>query len=202
MRRQIGNRWLPVCALLLPLALLALVLPWPGTREEPAPSSILSAEDAALQQLLQRKLVDVNQKVIDLAAWRGRIQVINFWATWCAPCKEEMPAFSHLQEAFPEVRFVGIAVDSVDNVRAFSAKHPVSYPLPLGDDTLLRLSRELGNSYMSLPFTLVVSQEGKLLAQKSGRFAKDDLAALLRQLTANALPVSPSGNQDQDGARN
>ncbi|MDR2625397.1 MAG: TlpA family protein disulfide reductase [Zoogloeaceae bacterium] len=199
MRRQLRKKWLLGGALLLLSALLALALPWPGTREESAPSSLPSAEDAALQQLLQIRLVDVNQNGIDLSAWRGRIRVINFWATWCAPCKEEMPAFSQLQEAFPEVQFVGIAVDSADNVRAFSTKHPVSYPLPLGNDTLLTLSRKLGNSYMSLPFTLVVSQEGKLLSRRSGRFAKDDLAALLRQLTASAPPASPSANRDQEG---
>ncbi|MDR0736166.1 MAG: TlpA family protein disulfide reductase [Zoogloeaceae bacterium] len=195
MKRQIRNKWLPGGALILLLALSTLVLLWP---DPPAPS-IQSAGDAALRQLLRLKLVDAKQKTIDLAAWQGRIRVINLWATWCAPCKEEMPAFSRLQEMFPDAQFVGIAVDTADNVREFSEKHPVSYPLPMGGDNVLALTRELGNPHMSLPFTLVVSGEGQLLARKSGRFAEAELAALLRRLTPNALPVSPSTDRERNG---
>ncbi|MDR0674621.1 MAG: TlpA family protein disulfide reductase [Zoogloeaceae bacterium] len=168
------NKRLAAGALLL-LSLSALILFWPEHREAPPPSTGTSA----LQRLLELKLVDANQKTIDLAAWRGRVRVINFWATWCAPCKEEIPAFSRLQEAHPETRFVGIAIDLADSVRTFSEKHPVSYPLPIGDSQVLALTRELGNPHMSLPFTLVISEEGKALSQKSGRLAESDLAGLL-----------------------
>jgi thiol-disulfide isomerase/thioredoxin len=181
-------------ALFLLLSLSALLFFWPKPQEHSA-QTFPSAESAALQRLLGLKLADANQQTIDLAAWQGRVRVINFWATWCAPCKEEMPAFSRLQAAFPEARFVGIAVDIADNVQAFSAKYPVSYPLPLGDGGVLALTRELGNPHMSLPFTLVVSEEGRPLARKSGRFAEDDLASLLRQLMPDAPPAAQSAKR-------
>jgi thiol-disulfide isomerase/thioredoxin len=142
-----------------------------------------SAETAALRRLLNLKLVDARHKEIHLAQWQGRVRVINFWATWCGPCKEEMPAFSRLQDRFQSqgVQFVGIAVDSAANVLKFTGKTPVSYPLPIGGDDVLALSRELGNAYMSLPFTLVVDKKGQILARKLGRFSEEELAVLLRQ---------------------
>ncbi|MDR2366216.1 MAG: TlpA family protein disulfide reductase [Zoogloeaceae bacterium] len=173
MRRQIAT-----CLLVIALGLIALVFFWPDRQEE-------DGETAALQQLLNLKLVDTNQTTIDLAAWRGRVRVINLWATWCAPCKEEMPAFSRLQDEFQgkNAQFVGIALDSPENVRLFFAKHPVSYPLLIGDEHVLALSRALGNPYMSLPFTLVVDEEDKIQARKAGRLDAESLMALLRRLT-------------------
>jgi thiol-disulfide isomerase/thioredoxin len=179
-------------ALVLLLALLTLVFFWPKAQDDPA-LPVPPAEAAALQQLLTLKLADAQQQTIDPAKWQGRIRVINLWATWCLPCKEEMPAFSRLQDAFQdkEVQFVGIAVDSPANVQAFSAKYPVSYPLPIGDDRVLPLSRALGNLYMGLPFTLVVGKEGEILIRKSGRYAEAELATLLTRLTQNAPPMHP-----------
>jgi thiol-disulfide isomerase/thioredoxin len=157
--------------------LLALVFLWSKAQETPAPP----AETSALQTLLRLTLADAKQTPIDLAAWQGQVRVINFWATWCAPCMEEMPAFSRLQDEFREkdVQFVGIALDTPANVQAFSEKYPVSYPLPIGNDQVLALTRALGNPHMSLPFTLIVSREGKILARKTGRLEAADLAALL-----------------------
>jgi thiol-disulfide isomerase/thioredoxin len=173
--------------LLLPVLLLGF-LPAFGSsalaadRADQTSPAKTAAENAALRQLLNLKLPDARQKTIDLAQWQGRIRVINLWATWCGPCKEEMPAFSRLQEKFQAqgVQFVGIAIDSAANVLAFSGKIPVSYPLLLGDDKILALSRELGNAYLGLPFTLVVDKEGQALARKFGRFKEEELAILLR----------------------
>ncbi|MDR3323605.1 MAG: TlpA family protein disulfide reductase [Zoogloeaceae bacterium] len=156
----------------------------PGTSPAaPEPHIVPATETGALRQLLSLKLADANNRTVNLEQWRGRILVINFWATWCDPCKEEMPAFSRLQEQFrgQGVQFVGIAVDSAENVRTFSKKYPVSYPLPLGDDRLLTLSRQLGNAYMSLPFTLLIDKQGQISTRKRGRFAEQDLARQIQE---------------------
>jgi thiol-disulfide isomerase/thioredoxin len=148
-----------------------------------ADSAQAETESSALGQLLRLKLVDARQQSVDLATWQGRIRVINLWATWCGPCKEEMPAFSRLQEKLQAqgVQFVGIAVDSAANVQRFAEKYPVSYPLPIGGDDILPLSQKLGNSYMGLPFTLVVDAQGRILTRKSGRLEEATLEALLQQ---------------------
>ncbi|MDR3353270.1 MAG: TlpA family protein disulfide reductase [Zoogloeaceae bacterium] len=168
---------------LIPIASLA-----PAASAEPGRAAAPAAreaqtETAALAQLLALKLPDAQGEQIDLAQWRGRIRVINLWATWCAPCKAEMPAFSRLQETFRPrgVQFIGIAVDAPEKVKVFAAKTPVSYPLPVSDEAILALSGKLGNPHMGLPFTLVVDPNGNILARKAGRFPEEELARLLQK---------------------
>src|SRR5664279_1771691 len=85
--------------------------------------------EAAIRQLFATRLNDSDGKPQTISQWRGKTLVINFWATWCPPCREEMPAFSRLQTKYAAngVEFVGIALDTPDNVIAFLKQVPVSY---------------------------------------------------------------------------
>lgn len=145
----------------------------------------------ALQRLLQLRLPDAQGQEVSLAQWQGRTLVVNFWATWCPPCKEEMPAFSRLQQQWQGrgVQFVGIAVDSAENVRRFAAASPVSYPLLVGGNGIQELPRELGNQAMGLPFTLVIRADGQVHASKLGRLREAELDSLLQ--TAASPPGRP-----------
>ena len=118
-----------------------------------------------------------------LAQWRGQILVINFWATWCPPCREEMPYFSRLHSDYAThgVQFVGIAADSAEAVRAFAAREPISYPLLIGGPGIVELSAELGNRVAGLPFTLLLDRNGEPIATRTGRFAESELENLLRR---------------------
>lgn len=148
----------------------------------------------ALERLMALKLPDLEGRETSIAAWQGKILVINFWASWCGPCKEEMPAFSRVQESRggQNVQFVGIAVDSADNVRAFVKEYPVSYPILLGGHTLLERSKELGNKYMGLPYTLVLDSKGRIQARKLGGIKEEELLRLLDDLEGKNNKNGPS----------
>lgn len=148
------------------------------------------AQDHALGQLLKLSLPDAQGQQTALSQWQGRILVVNFWATWCPPCKREMPAFSRLQQKFGEkgVQFVGIAVDNAENVQKFSQTSPVSYPLLIGGNQASQLTRDLGNSHMGLPFTLIIGRQGQIFAYKLGELPETQLEQLLQDALRQATP--------------
>ncbi|MDR2637781.1 MAG: TlpA family protein disulfide reductase [Zoogloeaceae bacterium] len=154
---------------LLFLFLLFLLLPLP-----------VRAGDA--EALLAHPFRTLEGQDARLAQWRGKVLVVNFWATWCPPCKEEIPAFSRLQEKWRAkgVQFIGIALDTPENVRAFARKTPLAYPSWLGDGRALMLTRDLGNVAQGLPFTLLLDATGKPLAQKTGLLPEVELDAWLQ----------------------
>lgn len=139
-----------------------------------------SADSAAL--LYAQQLPDLSGQMHALEHWRGQPMVINFWATWCAPCVREMPDLDELQAEFPSVRFVGVGIDSTQNMLEFVKKVPVSYTLLEARASGLDLMQQLGNSTGGLPFTLVVSAHETVARSIEGQIDPDDLRATLRQL--------------------
>ncbi|MBS0321837.1 MAG: redoxin family protein [Proteobacteria bacterium] len=129
-------------------------------------------------------LPDLDGKPVSLATYRGKPLVLNFWASWCGPCREEMPAFVRMQsELGPNaVQFVGIGVDSADKLRDFAATVHLNYPALVGGYGALELSRGLGNDAMALPFTLVVNRDGAVVHRELGPLAPDKLRNLLAQM--------------------
>jgi peroxiredoxin len=95
-----------------------------------------------------------------------------------------MPAFSRLQTKYGAngVQFVGIALDTADNVKTFSQQQPVSYPLLIADSESTELTRELGNSRLALPYTLVLGPRGDVQLVRLGRIAEQELEALLAKI--------------------
>lgn len=126
---------------------------------------------------------DLDGKSQSLGQWQKKLLVINFWATWCAPCKEEMPIFAKLQQSFASngVQFIGIAADSRQNVANFAQKSPVGYPLYPDESGAIDFSKRLGNRLGLLPHTVVVAPGGEVVYAKLGQIVESDFAAILRQ---------------------
>lgn len=156
-----------------------------GAREPvrplPPPPAVAAA---AVATLYATALPDLAGRPQALEQWRGRALVVNYWATWCIPCREEMPAFSKLHDHYAPrgVQFVGIAADDADDVRAFARETPVSYPLLAGGQDAIQPTRALGNAPLAVPFTVVLDREGKLRAAVLGRVREEALAELLDRL--------------------
>lgn len=143
---------------------------------------------AATQALpvFEMVLTDLKGQPQSLGQWRGKVLVVNYWATWCHPCLEEMPGFSRLQDNYRDkgVQFVGISIDTATKIVEFQKTTPVSYPLLIGDIGVMENSAKLGNTRQALPFTAVFNGQGRLSATKLGRFAEADLERLLLELVS------------------
>lgn len=129
-------------------------------------------------------LRDTDGKTQRLEQWRGKVLVLNYWATWCSPCREEMPGFSRLQEKHQAkgVQFAGISIDDASKIVEFQKETPVNYPLLIGDMNTMTQSAELGNSRQALPFTVVFDRNGQLSMSKLGRWNEADLEPKLLDL--------------------
>lgn len=118
-----------------------------------------------------------NAEVIDLQAWRGKPLLINFWATWCPPCVEELPLLNafYQQHAAHGWQVLGLAVDQPSAVRRFMEKLPLSFPVGMAGLAGTELSRTLGNANGGLPFTVVMGTDGLVRDRKLGKVDATDL---------------------------
>ena len=119
-----------------------------------------------------------------MAQWAGKVLVINYWATWCVPCREEIPALINVQHKYSGngVHLVGIAMDSVSKVREYAKELQIEYPLLIGSMETLDLSKDLGNRAGVLPFTAVLDRGGKLVYAHAGALTEAELSAVLKPL--------------------
>ena len=146
------------------------------SRYSPAP-----AADGVVEQFFRTALPDATGKPVEMTAFRQKTVVINFWAPWCAPCVEEMPELTALADEVRarNIHFVGIGIDSAENIRDFSAKVPVSYPLAVAGFSGTELARAFGNSVGALPFTVIVTPEGNISYRKTGQVTQAELKTAL-----------------------
>ena len=179
-----GNRWLFAAVGLL--AMIAGAVLWVAHRSE----SHVAAPRLAPAALFATTLRDTGGKPQRLGQYAGKVLVLNFWATWCPPCRAEMPAFSRMQERWATrgVQFLGLTSDDPARVERFSRDLPVSYPLLLGGPEVDDLAMALGNRDRLLPFTVVVGGDGHVLTQNVGTYSEVDLASVLSRAVAQIRP--------------
>lgn len=114
---------------------------------------------------------------LDTAPLRGRLLLLNFWASWCAPCVREMPALDAFarERAATGWQVLGLAIDNVDNVRKFLTQVPVGFPIALGGPDALALARGLGNAQGGLPYSVVFDRRGRPVRRHAGELTAADL---------------------------
>lgn len=131
-------------------------------------------------------LTDMASQPQSLAQWRGKALVLNFWATWCAPCREEIPDLIAIrsQYATKSIEIVGIAIDNAQAVSPYARNMNISYPIVIGEGAALDLARALGNPSGALPYTVAIAPDGTILMRHLGRLPKAKLQAILDHPTA------------------
>jgi thiol-disulfide isomerase/thioredoxin len=156
---------------------------WLGTRSA-APS--LDPVGVGPSALYAASFTDLRGANASLGAFRGKVVVLNFWATWCAPCREEMPAFARLEAKWAGrgVRFVGLSSEDAPTVARFAQELAIGYPLWVGAEVEPLASR-LGNTRGFLPFTVILSPQGAVLMRKVGAYKETDLDAQLALSSPN-----------------
>jgi thiol-disulfide isomerase/thioredoxin len=154
-----------------------------GTGEAPPPPPLVTQPEQ-LQQLPDLSYTDLAGQERKIREWQGKVVVLNFWATWCPPCREETPLFVALQEEYGArgVQFVGLAIDEQEAVQNFVDTYGVEYPILLGDMDAVELSRRLGNRLGGLPYTVVIARDGQIAARHVGGLKREQLEPLLVEL--------------------
>lgn len=125
-------------------------------------------------------LVDVNGRSVSLSDFKGKVVVLDFWATWCPPCKREIPDFIKLQSEYGSkgLEIVGIALDQPDKVRAFARENGMNYPVLLGSD---EIAAQYGG-VESIPTTFVIDKSGKIVTKFEGFRSKETFESLIKKL--------------------
>jgi thiol-disulfide isomerase/thioredoxin len=148
------------------------------------PGTDAAAAAKGAEVIFAASLPDLQDKNQAISQWRGNVMVVNFWATWCEPCRKEIPEFIELQEKFRDngLVFVGIAVDQKEKVAAFSKEIGINYPVLVGDMKAMALAEAAGNRQGALPFTVVIDRSGKITGTKLGRLSRSKLEGMLKPL--------------------
>lgn len=142
---------------------------------------------ASTQPLFAATFPNENGKPQSLKQYAGKIVVLNFWATWCEPCREEMPELSALHDAYKNKNVVvlGVAVDEVAAISEFSKETKVSYPLFAADMQGMEIASHLGNDKSVLPYTVIIKADGSVAKTYFGRVTKPLLEEALAKLIVN-----------------
>jgi thiol-disulfide isomerase/thioredoxin len=159
--------------------------------------------DVSPSALYAATFADTRGASASLGRFQGKVLVVNFWATWCAPCRDEMPAFTRLQARWAGrgVQFIGLSDEDPRRVMRFGQDLSINYPLWVGGDEVGALARRLGNHLGVLPFTVLVDGQGHVLESRAGTYSEARLESRLSQIfgekgayygETNATPVKLS----------
>ena len=149
-----------------------------------APGLYPDQDAAGVAELLAAQVRDLQGRQRRMQEWKGQVLICNFWATWCAPCREEIPALLRLRAKLSSkgVEIIGIAIDQVANVVQFVKELKIVYPVVIGDADSFEMMRRLGNSAGGLPFTVILDRDGRLAYRKLGQITEADLETRLASI--------------------
>lgn len=135
-------------------------------------------------RLLSASFLDLEGRTRRLREWSGQVLMCNFWATWCTPCREEVPLLvaAKQQYAGKGLEIVGIGIDHATKIRDFAANYQVNYEMLVAGSETIEIMRDLGNKAAALPYTVLLDRSGRLAGQRLGAFRREELAQVLKGL--------------------
>jgi thiol-disulfide isomerase/thioredoxin len=134
--------------------------------------------------LPQFELADRDGKMRRLSDWKGQPLLVNYWATWCGPCRREIPLLNQLRAEHKAMKLevIGIAVDFRDDVLTYAKENPISYPLLIGEEDGLAAVKAMGVENAAFPFTVFADSRQRIVAVKFGELHRDDAELILDRL--------------------
>ncbi len=170
-----------------------------GTEQTASPGNAGKDQLAvAASELPDFSLMDLDEQPRSIREWSHQALLINFWATWCAPCRREMPLLQTLYQERHNTAFqvIGIAIDELPTVKAYVTEMGVTYPILVGSDDAMKAAESFGPDFIGLPFSVFVAPGGEVLGTHSGELDRDTLRAALKVMDAVA-----DGSMSVDEAR-
>ncbi len=121
-------------------------------------------------------LPDLAGRIHNVSEWNGKVLVVNFWATWCPPCRREIPDFMELQQTYANrgVQFVGIAIDNAAKVQDYADTLGIEYPILVGEEQAIKVAKQYGNRFGALPYTAIVDRNGRIINTYRGEVSRED----------------------------
>ena len=122
-------------------------------------------------------LPDLHGNDRSIQDWQGKVRIVNFWATWCPPCRQEIPEFIRAQKRYGHegLQIIGVAVDRTSHVVAFYRARNMNYPVLLGEGAGPQLMAKYGDAEGGLPYSIILNRQGRIVASKLGAFTESEL---------------------------
>ena len=145
------------------------------------PEATVTQEKASERNFLgEFELIDLNNVMTSSTKWNGQYKLINFWATWCAPCRREIPLLNNTQKEYQDmsVQIIGIAVDVLDDVIAYSEETPFEYPVLVGEEEAIAIAENANIEFIGLPFTMLVDDQNEIIKTHLGEIKEHHIDML------------------------
>jgi thiol-disulfide isomerase/thioredoxin len=149
-------------------------------------------------------LEDRAGKLTSIAVWRGKSLILNFWATWCAPCRREIPLLEALHREWGnrDVEVIGVAVDYRDKVLSYADELQIPYPLLIGEQDALDVAAKFGVTTPAFPFTVFTDRRGQIVTLYLGELHRaqvDLILSVVQNLNHNELQLDEARHTIAEG---
>ena len=140
------------------------------------------------------ELIDLNNVMTNSSKWNGQYKLINFWATWCAPCRREIPLLNNTQKKYQDMslQIIGIAVDVLDDVIAYSEEASFEYPVLVGEEEAIAIAENANIEFIGLPFTMLVDDQNEIIKTHLGEIKEhhiDMLTEVIRDMQKGKISI-------------
>ena len=141
------------------------------------------------ERMVEFSLPDTTGKIRNINEWQGKTIVLNFWATWCPPCREEIPLLVDTHDKYKKdgVVVIGVAIDKKEDIANFVDSFFINYPVLINDQENTQLMAQYGNRIATLPYSVIIDRNGTIVARRAGAFHKTELSDLLDKILGKSV---------------